>query len=148
MWSRYEGIGAICLDAFSAPSVQLWLAYSHTNVHRQNHSADVSVKLKLVSISQSKSKVKEIIILTLIKNSFKRYVREQLVDFPQDIRFAGKRCIAIPDLYNIFPVSNANTDANNLIVWKINRQQTVNKYSSMQLICWDSSFIVEECTHS
>lgn len=23
MWSRYEGIGAICLDAFSAPSVQL-----------------------------------------------------------------------------------------------------------------------------
>lgn len=110
-------------------------------------SDEASVKLKLVSISQSKSKVKEISILTLIKNSFKRYVREQLVDFPQDIRFAGKRCIAIPDLYNILPVSNANTDANNLVVWKINRRQTVNKYSSMQLICWDSSFIVEGCTH-
>lgn len=58
-------------------------------------------------------------ILTLIKNSFKRNVREELIDFPQDICFVSKRCVAIPDLYNIFPVPNANTDADDLIVWGI-----------------------------
>lgn len=58
-------------------------------------------------------------ILTLIKNSFKRYVREELIDLSQDICFVSKRCIAIPDLYNIFPISNAYTDTNNLIIWKI-----------------------------
>lgn len=61
---------------------------------------------------------KKITILTLIKNCFKRYVWEELVDFPQDICFVSKSCISIPDLYNIFPVTNANTDTNNLIIWE------------------------------
>lgn len=73
------------------------------------------------------SKKKKMGILTLIKNSFKRNVREELIDFPQDICFVSKRCISIPDLYNIFPVSNANTDTNNLIIWKIKGDKTDSK---------------------
>lgn len=73
----------------------------------------------LVSLFESQSKAKEAIsILTLIKNSFKRYVWKQLIDFPQDVCFVSERRVPVPDLYNIFPVSNANTDADNLVVWK------------------------------
>lgn len=86
-----------------------------------------SIKLELISISKSKrynaSKWEKMSILTLIKNSFKRYVREELIDFPQDICFVSKRCISIPDLYDILPISNANTDADDLILWKTDSGQ-------------------------
>lgn len=56
-------------------------------------------------------------VLTLIKDSFKRYAWEELVDFSQDICFVSKRCVSIPDLYDIFPITDANTDTDNLVIW-------------------------------
>lgn len=71
-------------------------------------------------------------ILTLIKNCFKRYVRQELVDFPQDIGFVSKRRVFIPDLDDVFPVSNADADAHNLVIWgkKKKKKEKNNSWST------------------
>lgn len=72
-------------------------------------------------------------ILTLIKNSFKRYVGEEFIHFAQDICFISKRRIFIPDLYNIFPISNANTDANDLVIYsKDKKRLKAKKFANTQ----------------
>ena len=84
----------------------IWLALLQTTHHPlRTNGQSVGSALK-----------KKIGILTLIKNSFKSYGWEELIDFPQDIWFGSKRRIFIPDLYNVFAISNANTDANDLII--------------------------------
>lgn len=44
-------------------------------------------------------------------------MRQEFIDFCQDICFGSQSCVFIPDLYDIFPIANTNTDANNLIIW-------------------------------
>lgn len=87
-----------------------------------------------INLFKSRKQRQETLILTLIKNGFKRYTWKELVDFPQDICFVSKRCVAVPDLYNILPVTNANTDANNLVVWYMKRELIQNTANKIQLL--------------